>query len=134
MRLRKWIESLYEPTVTNFKDAALDDLTAALENGAVRKHWLNALVDELRAINVAVDKGLDANKLDDMRYRAERRRAIIFCLNQILESQTAVDTELYEQHNNPKESSGPSWFGRTVPLDERVDNLATGPQGEANAS
>lgn len=113
MRLFKWIQSLYEPKKTNFKDAVLEDLESALNHEGVRKHWLNALVEELRAINIGVDRALADNMLDEIQAKAIRRRTIVFCLNQILESQTAVETELYEQqqHNNPTE---PHWGGRTV--------------------
>jgi len=112
MRLLKWIESLYAPEKTNFKDAALEDILVALENQAVRKHWLDSLVEELRAINVGVDRSLREGRMEDLPSKADRRHAIIFCLNQILESQTAVDTERYEQTQD-QERAQPRWFGRT---------------------
>lgn len=100
--LRKWIESLYQPQVTNFKDAALDDLMAALENQAVRRHWMDALIEELRAINVGVDRAMREGKLEELPSKSDRRRTIVWVMNQILESQTAIETEMYEQqHNNP---------------------------------
>lgn len=125
MRLLKWIESLYAPEKTNFKDAGLDDLMTALANESVRKRWMDKMMDELRAINIGIDKNLEDGTLGGIEARAIRRRTIILILNQILESSTEIETDLYEQahpHNNPKQSNGPSWFGRTVPLDERVDN------------
>lgn len=106
MRLTKWIESLYEPQKTNFKDAAMEDLILALNEPGVRQHWLNALVEELRAINVGVDRAMRENKLDELPSKADRRRAIVFCLNQILDSKTALDNDLYEeQHKNQAESA-----------------------------
>lgn len=113
-RLWKWIESLYEPEKTNFRDAALEDLIQALNSPAVRQHWISALVDELRAINVGVDRSLREGDFFQMPERAARRGAIVFCLNQILESQTALNTEILEkeERNNPRRSQGPSWFGR----------------------
>ena len=100
--LRKWIESIYQPQKTNFKDAALEDLMAALEIPAVRRHWMDALVEELRAINVGVDRAMREGNLEQLPSASDRRRTIVWVLNQILESKTAVETELYEQqHNNP---------------------------------
>ena len=102
MSLVKWIEGLYVPQKTNFKDAALEDLMTALENSAVRRHWMDALVEELRAINVGVDRAMREGKMEELPSKSDRRRTIVWVMNQILESKTAVETELYEQqHNNP---------------------------------
>jgi len=100
--LSKWIESLYVPEKTNFKDAALPDLMEALENQAVRRHWMEALVEELRAINVGVDRAMREGKLEELPSKSDRRRTIVWTLNQILESKTAIENELYDQqHDNP---------------------------------
>jgi len=101
MSLVKWIESLYEPEKTNFRDAGLEDLLLALEQPAIRKHWVNALVEELRAINVGVDRSLREGKIEDLKQTAARRTALVFCLNQILDSRTAIENEQYDlAHNN----------------------------------
>ena len=102
MRLVNWIESLFEPEKTNFRDAAMDDLLAALNEPAIRKHWMHSIMDELRAINVGVDRAMREEKYDAIPNAAARRTALVFCLNQILDSKTAVENELYDQaRDNP---------------------------------
>ena len=102
MRLKKWIESLYKPEETNFRDAAKEDIFLALNEPAVRTHWVNALIEELRAINIGVDRALSDGKFDELPSKADRRRAIVFCLNQILDSKQAIETERFESERDNK--------------------------------
>ena len=103
MKLTKWIESLYKPEKTNLTDAALEDLQAAMNDQGVRAHWLSAMIEELRAINIGVDRALADNQFDQLPSKADRRRAILFCLNQILDSKQSLETERFERaHDNQR--------------------------------
>lgn len=106
MNLTKWIESLYKPQQTNLRDAAIEDINLALNEPAVRNHWIDAMVEELRAINIGVDRALADNNFEQLPSKAERRRAILFCLNQILDSKQSLDTERFEEtHDNQNQRS-----------------------------
>lgn len=108
MSLMKWIEALYVPSKTNLRDAGREDLEIALNDPSIRRHWLNAMEEELRAINVGVDRSLAEGTFNDIASKADRRRAILFCLNQILDSRTAIDNERFEsmRDNQPSPFDG----------------------------
>lgn len=115
MKLKAWIESLYKPEETNLQFSS-EDLLGMLNDAQVRRHWLNALVDELRAINVTADRVLDEGKsVEEFKSKSIRRRAIIFCLNQILDSKQSLDNEQFEDR---KRDNLKIDF-QAAPLDER---------------
>lgn len=119
MRLTKWVESLFRPEETNFKDAAIEDVILALNDPVIRKHWLLSLIDEIRAINVGVDKALRENDMSDLPNKSVRRNTIVFCLNEILESKRFIEEEILDQQRQAelaerKNAKAPTFQGITL--------------------
>lgn len=99
-RLAKWISSLYEPEKTNIQEGSLERIMLALNEPAVRRHWVESLIEELRNINVRFDRKMEDGIYNQFEEDMYRRRAIVFCLNQILDSKDALENQRLESERD----------------------------------
>lgn len=65
-KIRKWISDLFE--AGDYQDISLDYIVDAFNDPSVRSAWLQMVVDEIRAINMEVDRrllnGLETGLID----------------------------------------------------------------------
>jgi hypothetical protein len=123
-RLTKWIESLYAPEKTNFnQDVTLEEVMQALADPTVRKYWIQAIIEELRNINVRFDRMMDAKIAAKFEEDMYRRKGILFALNQILDSKHMIESEREDQERQNRIFA--QYQGAAAPV--TFDNRATNP-------
>lgn len=92
---RTWLE-VFDPQATQKLDVSR--IVSDLNNPQVRAHWLRAVLDQLRAINLEVDKLLDKGPITERLIEiSAKRRQIVAVLEQIEASRNSV--ELENNHN-----------------------------------
>ena len=92
----KWLRQILDPAP--MYDLDLTKLSLALNGPAVRHHWLKALLEQLRELNLEIDRMLERND-PQSRYIeiSARRRQLVAILQQIETSKNSVELEV--DHN-----------------------------------
>ena len=92
---RNWRE-LFSPRNTHKLDVGR--LMEDLNNPLVRANWLKAVLEQLVAMNLDIDRLLDRGEIDErIREISARRRQLVAVLEQIEASRNSV--ELEKDHN-----------------------------------
>jgi phage terminase large subunit len=103
MKIPIWFKSIFASP--EFSDIKTDDVVAALHDHAVRRHWLESVLSEVRDIHMRTHMALMNGKLDERFVQESARlQGIDWTLRQILNSKNSV--ELARRSNRTDDSFG----------------------------
>lgn len=88
MKLPESLTKLFE--ARQMQDINFEDLLMAMNDASVRRHWLLAIVEEIKRINIAIDTALDQREPMGFEELSARRRGLSFVLNQVAASERAI--------------------------------------------
>lgn len=92
MKLPRLIDKFFEPIA--FQSLDVSALMMALNDPAVRQHWLRNVLLELKEINIAVDRALERPEPSlRLLELGARRRQIMSVLQQIETSKNSVELD-----------------------------------------
>ena len=112
--LKGWVERILRTEKVNLRENAKQDILLALNEPGVRLHWVESMIQEIQDTNVKVDRLMDKECPHSWESLSHRRKAILFCLNQILDSKDAID---YERHEPNHQNQASPFEGVAVTLD-----------------
>lgn len=95
--LRKWLKDYFEPEI--FNDLNVGDIGSALNDTSVRTVWLSSLMEELKTINLEVDRRLLSDSQFGLIDLCAKRKAYQDILEGILRARRQVTQGL---RPNPK--------------------------------
>jgi hypothetical protein len=96
VRFYAWLSSIFEPS--EFNNLNLDELMGCLLDSDVRKHWLNAVLEEIKDANMRTHVALiNGNLTDKFVQESARLQGIDWVLRQILNSKNSVS--MARHHN-----------------------------------
>lgn len=90
--IKEWFSELFDPQ--EFNDLNLPAIGEAFNDPAVRGHWLRLLLNEIRQINMEVDKRLLVSHEDGLVDLCARRKALQDVLEWVLSAKRAVSQEI----------------------------------------
>jgi hypothetical protein len=92
VRLPAWLSQLFEPSA--FNDLNINELLASLTDTSVRNHWMKAVLEEVKEINLRTHVALMNGDLGERFIQESARlQGIDWVLRQILNSQNSVAME-----------------------------------------
>lgn len=96
MKFIGWLSTLFEPG--EFQNLHIDELLAALVDTGVRNHWMRAVLEEIKELNMRTHTALmNGNLTDRFVQESARLQGIDWTLRQILNSKNSVEME---RHHN----------------------------------
>ncbi len=99
----KWLATLFEPS--EFNNLNLDELAAAMLDSDLRRHWLRAVLAEIKEGNMRTHVALmNGNLTEKFVQESARLQGIDWTLRQILNSKTSIAME--RRHNRADELEG----------------------------
>jgi hypothetical protein len=99
MSLKKWLESMIHPSKSNLADGTAETIMIALNEPGVRRRWVESLIEELWQLNIKIDRLMEQEAEKEWPKISQRRNAIVYCLQLILDSKSALD---YERASAPE--------------------------------
>lgn len=92
MKLPIWLKTILDPSI--LQEIKTDEISVALMNVNVRRHWLWSIYEEMKSINRDIHRHLMADDLDkQFRASSARLQALQWVLNQVLASKNSVELE-----------------------------------------
>lgn len=97
MKLIAHLSNLWHPA--EMQDLNIQEVLAGLADPSVRKHWLYALMDEIKNINKRTHKALLEGKLEEKFVQESvRLQGIEYVLRQVLQSKNSVELDKRSNH------------------------------------
>lgn len=95
MKIKRWLSEMWEPELAN--DLDISAISSALSDMATRMTWLESIVDDLKQINLEIDKRVLNGKTSDLTDLCARRKAYQDILGSTLSARRTVTQA--ERHN-----------------------------------
>jgi hypothetical protein len=106
MKFPKWITDIYKPE--ELQKIKVEEILMAMNDVSIRKHWLFEVLDELKEVNLSIDRALDAREQYSFEELSAKRRALTWVLNQVLSSKNSVAMDRRHNHDAPDVAVNPS--------------------------
>lgn len=87
-KIKRWLKDYFNPE--EFNDLAVGDIANALNDASVRSVWLSSILEEMRQINISVDKRLLSGADLDITDLCARRKAYQDILEAVLSARRTV--------------------------------------------